>query len=172
MRSLRTLAILILLAAARGAEALQFPQVGNAPDQAIPPGNTVAQQIGSVRDQWATYLQAKKLDALMALYSKEAMFLDSSGGRTIGQPAIRNLCRQVMATFNVNLTLYSIRTVSSGDLAYDSGNYLETLTLAASGAMQNIHGSYIMVFRHEPDGNWKILEQIWTEAPPSEPKPQ
>jgi ketosteroid isomerase-like protein len=29
-----------------------------------------------------------------------------------------------------------------------------------------LKGSYLMVFRHEPDGKWRIVQQVWTEAPP------
>jgi ketosteroid isomerase-like protein len=173
MASIRNLAILALLCLATGLEASQFRPADNLAPQNAPTANIVPPQVAQLRDQWTMYLQTKQLDALMALYSKNAMFLDSTGNRLIGQPAIRNLCHEVITTFNSNLNLYSIVAEASGDLAYDSGNYQETLTRTSTGATQNVHGTYIMVFKRQPDGTWRILEQIWTEAPPAlDQKPQ
>lgn len=171
MRFFSNLAVLCTVSITMGVEAQQIPQINNPSGQATMPRSNVPPQIAAIREQWAIYLQTKKIDPLMALYTKDAMFLDSTGERIIGQAAIRNLCRQVMAAFNANLTLYSIRSESSGELAYESGNYMETLTPTVTGAAQTIHGSYIMVFKLQPDGTWRIMEQMWTEAPPAAPTP-
>lgn len=162
----KSLVILALVCIATTARAVS-PQAGSGRGslQNTAPANLAPPQIATLRIQWATFLQTKQLDNLISLYSRNAMFLDSAGRRIIGPSAIHNLFRGVLTSFNVNLTLYPLMTETSGDLAYESGNYLEALTQPTTGTTEDIHGTYIMLFKRQPDGTWKILEQMWTQAP-------
>jgi ketosteroid isomerase-like protein len=72
-----------------------------------------------------------------------------------------------MATFNSDLTLNSLNLETSGDLAYDSGDFQETLTTIATGARLTSKGSYIIIFKRQPNGSWQIIQHVWTgTAPP------
>jgi len=72
-----------------------------------------------------------------------------------------------MATFNSDLTLHSQNLETSGDLAYDSGDFQETLTTIATGAKVTSKGSYIIIYRRQPRGDWQIVQQVWTGTPPA-----
>ena len=65
---------------------------------------------------------------------------------------------------NKPLQQYSHLEVSTG-LAYDSGEYEETLTNRATGQKQHFCGQYVMIFRLTSDGHWKIIQHAWTVAP-------
>jgi ketosteroid isomerase-like protein len=71
-----------------------------------------------------------------------------------------------MSTFNSDLALHSQNLETSGDLAYDSGDFQETLTITATGAKITSKGSYIIVFKRQPSGSWQIVQQVWTGTPP------
>jgi len=71
-----------------------------------------------------------------------------------------------MATFDSNLTLHSQNLEASGDLAYDSGDFQESLTNIATGAKITSKGSYIIIFKRQPPGNWQIVQQVFTGVPP------
>jgi ketosteroid isomerase-like protein len=71
-----------------------------------------------------------------------------------------------MATFDSDLTLHSQNLEISGDLAYDSGDFQETLTVIASGSKISAKGSYIILFKRQPDGTWLIIQQVFTGTPP------
>ena len=51
-----------------------------------------------------------------------------------------------------------------GDLAFDSGDYSETLVPTKSGPDQHYKGDYLIVFRRQKDGHWLIVQQVWTFA--------
>ena len=53
----------------------------------------------------------------------------------------------------------------SGDLAYDSGTFRETLITRATGKRQESTGSYVTVYRRNKEGGWLIVEQVWTGPP-------
>jgi hypothetical protein len=47
-------------------------------------------------------------------------------------------------------------------LAYDSGDLEENLTTIASGAKIISKGSYIIIFKSQPNRGWKIVQHVWT----------
>jgi ketosteroid isomerase-like protein len=81
--------------------------------------------------------------------------------------ALRGLFQNIMATFDSDLTLHSRNLEASGDLAYDSGDFEETLTVIATGAKINSKGSYIIIYKRQANGSWQIVQQVWTGAPPA-----
>src|SRR6267378_3027239 len=83
-----------------------------------------------------------------------------------GTAALRTLFQTIMATFNSDLTLHSQNLETSGDLAYDSGDFQETLTTIATGAKITAKGSYIIIFKRQPNGSWQIVQHAWTGTPP------
>jgi ketosteroid isomerase-like protein len=119
----------------------------------------------ALRDQWAKDLHEKHVDDSLAQYAPDADFI-SDTGRTHGMAALRQLFQTITATFDSDLTFTSQRVEISGDLAYDSGTYKETLLTRATGKTQHMAGDYLTVYRRTKAANgnavWFIVEQIWT----------
>jgi uncharacterized protein (TIGR02246 family) len=130
--------------------------------QATPARPPVAEEIAKLREQWAQQLHNKQLDPILTLYAPDAVFLSPGSSRVTGQTEIRALFKNVMATFTSNITLHSIHTESSGDLAYDSGEFRETLVPTSGGPSQESQGNYVMILKRQPDGKWRIVQHIWT----------
>lgn len=124
------------------------------------------QQIANLRGEWAKTLHAKQLDAAMALYAEDAVFSSPDGADAVGKAQIRSLYEQVTRAFTSEITFESRSFKVSGSLAYDSGTYRETLTDAGTGAKVNLHGSYLMVLERGKDGTFRIVQHMWTNAPP------
>jgi uncharacterized protein (TIGR02246 family) len=126
---------------------------------------TPAEAAAKIRDQWSKDLHDKRVDEIVLLYAPDATFLTPNGERVNGRDAIRTLTKQAMASFTSDLTFQSIRFESSGTLAYDEGQFRETLTNSSNGSVSHSSGSYLMVFKRQTDGNWLIAEQAWVAAP-------
>lgn len=116
---------------------------------------------GNLRREWAQDLHEKRVDASVALYAPDATFIKQDGSRVHGTAALRDLYRMITSSFDSDLTFASQRVENSGNLAYDSGTYKETLVTRASGRTQHMSGSYLTVYRREKD-RWVIVEQVWT----------
>jgi uncharacterized protein (TIGR02246 family) len=114
-----------------------------------------------LRAEWARDLHAKNIEASVGLYEPDADFI-SDAGRTHGTAAIRELYRNITSTLDSDLTFTSKHVEVSGSLAVDSGSYTETLVTRATGATQHMAGDYVTVYRRDADGQWRILEQVWT----------
>lgn len=124
------------------------------------PASSPAEAIARVRTEWAKDLHEKRLDRIVMLYAPDAVFLAPSGQRVTGREAIRELTKQAMSSFTSDLTFQSLTFDSSGALAYDSGEFHETLT-GADGNVSHDAGNYVMVFKRQSDGTWLIVEQAW-----------
>ena len=82
-----------------------------------------------------------------------------------GSKAIRELYEKVVSTFDTDLMLTSHFLEASGSLACDSGEYEETLTNRATGQEEHYRGQYVMVFRLGRDGEWRIIQHVWSVVP-------
>jgi uncharacterized protein (TIGR02246 family) len=122
--------------------------------------------IARIRTEWTIDLHSKQLDQIVMLYAPDAVFLPPSGERIAGRAAIRELTGNVMAKLTSNISLHSMVTEHSGNLAYDSGEYSETVVKTADGSKTDLQGSYLMVFKRQADGKWLIALQMWTETSP------
>jgi uncharacterized protein (TIGR02246 family) len=133
-----------------------------APDVQGSPTNSP--EIARLRAEWVKDLHTKRLDQISALYAEDAEFLLATGTRVSGRAAIRELCKNVMATMTSDITLHTATRERSENLAYDSGDYSETLTSVADGTVTPYKGTYVMIFRRQANGAWVIAEQVWTDA--------
>jgi uncharacterized protein (TIGR02246 family) len=121
-------------------------------------------RVAETRDSWLAAFKAKDVNAAVGFYASDAAFLQPSGDRIEGIEAIRELYQKVVSTFDTDLVLRSRNLAVSANLAYDSGEYEETLTARATGQKQHFHGQYVMIFRLSDDGHWKIIQHAWTVA--------
>src|SRR5713226_59324 len=147
-----------------GSTVASFRSADSAATKAKPSASSVAEELAKLRKQWVQELHAKQLDQIIALYAPDAAFLSPSGGRFTGRVAIRDLFKNVMDTVTSDLTLHSIVTENSDDLAYDSGDYSETLVPTKGGPNQHFQGDYLIVFKRQKDGYWLIVQHLWTFA--------
>lgn len=137
---------------------------GAAPAKMQPAASGAADDLARLRGQWAQELHDKQLDQIIALYAPDSAFLSPNGGRFTGPAEIRGLFKTIMETVTSNITFHNITTESSGDLAFDSGDYTETLVPMKAGPDQHYKGDYLIVFRRQKDSRWLIVQQVWTFA--------
>ena len=124
---------------------------------------------GELREAWARNLHDKQVEASLGEYAADAEFIEQDGQRVKGTAALKQLYEMITKTFDSDLTFTSVRVETSGDIAYDSGTYRETLVTRATGKRQEMKGSYLTVYRREKGGPWLIVEQVWTGGPADGP---
>ncbi|HEY6487802.1 MAG: DUF4440 domain-containing protein [Terracidiphilus sp.] len=127
-----------------------------------PQSPAVAVLFGRLRTEWGRNLHAKDNNASVAAYAPDADFLQPDGTRVHGTAALRTLYEAITAAYDSDITFDSQRLEVSGDLAYDSGTYRETLIVLVTRKPQLATGSYLTVYRRNASGAWLIVEQAWT----------
>jgi ketosteroid isomerase-like protein len=134
---------------------------------AAAPQNSTLVTLAKIREAWVQDLHTKQLEPILKIYAADAAFLQPSGERLTGSAALRTLFQNIMATFNSDLALHSENMETSGDLAYDSGDFKESLATISTGAKISSQGSYILIFKRQPNGAWLIVQQVFTGTPPA-----
>lgn len=129
-----------------------------------PASSKVAEEIAGVRQRFAV---AARADEVALLFAPDGAVVPGGTGRVSGREAIRALWQKILAQYSSRLTLQSVRVESSGDLAYDSGDFEETSISLADGKQHDVKGTYLMVFERQPGGEWLILEQVWVAGAPA-----
>jgi uncharacterized protein (TIGR02246 family) len=127
----------------------------------------LAADVTSLSNAWAAAWSARNIDAIIELYAPEPVFLANSGERWSGIDEIRTNFATGLSEFTPKLTLQSKRSAASGTLAYDSGTYDEIITPVRGGGVSAVRGNYLFVFQRQKNGEWKILEQTFTQYDPS-----
>ena len=132
---------------------------------ASPKGSSL-ETFAKLREAWVQDLRTKQLESILKFYAADAAFLQPNGERLTGSAALRTLFQTIMESFNSDLTLHSRNLETSGNLAYDSGDFEESLTNIASGAKTTSKGSYIIIYKRQSKGSWQIVQHVWTGTPP------
>ena len=84
-----------------------------------------------------------------------------------GVPAIEALIQKALDApgFGYSFSSDKITVAKSGDVAVARGTYTETAANAASGSTDTQVGTYLTVYRTQPDGSWKAQWYIQTPGP-------
>lgn len=102
--------------------------------------------------------------AANALYTEEARVLPPGGPTLVGREAIlQNFQPSDTVVFSdLQLTTLEVRVVR--DLAYEIGEYTETIQPEEGEAIRD-QGKYVVVWKRE-NGEWKIDVDIWNSSIP------
>ena len=115
---------------------------------------------------WATLWEHKNLDAVLALYTDDAVFMDATGSRVAGKPALRKFFATVLQQYSAHPMMRSVASYSSGDLGYEWGDYSEVVvSVAKPDAAIRTQGTYLVILRNV-GGHWLIADQMWTGSVP------
>jgi ketosteroid isomerase-like protein len=104
------------------------------------------------------------LDKFVSFYAADASFYPAGSPILKGQAAIRDYLGQLMAIpgFALKVATTNVHVSAAGDLGYITGTY--EVTLPTGGEK----GKSITVWRKQPDGAWRVVEDIFNaDAPPA-----
>jgi uncharacterized protein (TIGR02246 family) len=110
----------------------------------------------------------KNADRIAAHYTDDGNAMFPNSPTMTGKGAIGKAMKDVLADPNWSLALQPVQVEvsKSGDIAYTRGTYVLTATDPASQKVATEKGRFVMIFRKEADGSWKVLEEISNaEAP-------
>jgi ketosteroid isomerase-like protein len=125
----------------------------------IPPKSSVESALRQLVEDWAVYCNSRRLEDLVALYSRDAIVLRPNVAPSRGSAAIQQLLRAALGAGlgDVELNVADIGVL--GEIACLTGHC--RMLAPASGKPQEQTGKYLMVARREND-EWKILADSWS----------
>jgi uncharacterized protein (TIGR02246 family) len=115
-------------------------------------------------ERWSQDWNAKRLEPVLAAYAPDAVFLTATGARVAGHAQIREVFKRAFASATTDMRLRATGGDASGDLAYETGDYEESI--AGETGRRELKGSYVTILKRGTDGRWLIVQHAWTEAAP------
>jgi uncharacterized protein (TIGR02246 family) len=127
-----------------------------------------ADAIRGTNQEWAAAIKAGDIEGELAPLTEDAMFLAPGEPAVSGLDAIRSWTHRNFdgVTFTA-LNVSADEVVVGGDVAFSRGVFDGTLEPEAGGAAMHIVTKYILIWRRQPDGSWKIARDIWNANPVS-----
>jgi uncharacterized protein (TIGR02246 family) len=117
--------------------------------------------IRAASQEWSNAASNRDLEKAVSFYAEDATYNPPGAPLAAGKDAIRKVWTNVVAIPGGNLRWVTskVEVARSGDLAYDTGAY--TLTKNdASGKPVTATGKYVVVWKKQADGKWKVIEDI------------
>ena len=123
-----------------------------------------------IMERYAAALATNDVEALVALYTPNGVFIRDEMNPVVGREALRAAYKQVFATLKVNLafTIHEVEMV--GDIAWLRGTSAGKVKVLASGKEYSDAYNEVVVFRRE-GGAWKIRTYIYASSKPDSAQP-
>jgi uncharacterized protein (TIGR02246 family) len=142
--------------------------------QAPPPTSTdtrAADQkaISDLEAAWNANCKSKDLEKIVSIYADDANFMDPNVPTVKGKEAIRAYFKPILDDKNFALVAApaTVEVAKGGDLAYTQGTYTLTMTDAKTRKPVTEKGKYVMVYKKQPDGSWKAIQDIGNADAPA-----
>jgi ketosteroid isomerase-like protein len=128
----------------------------------------IEQALRDLDAQWSAAAGAKDLDKTVSYYAEGAVVMPPNASAATTKEAIRSAWKEMLTTPGAAISWKAtkVEVAKSGDFAYVSGTYEETMN-DASGKPVEDHGKYVEIFKKQPDGTWKVVADIWNSDLPA-----
>ncbi len=101
----------------------------------------------------------------LSLLAADAVLLPPNGPAVSGKEDIRRWNEAMSRAFRVQEYASSDdEVVVSGDWAFRSASFDLTLKRAAGGEPIKDRGKFIILYRRQDDGSWKVARDIWNSS--------
>ena len=133
----------------------------------------IEQDLRDLDAKWSAAAGAKDIDKTVSYYSEDAIVMPPNAPIAATRETIRSAWKEMLTTPGAAISWKAtkVEVAKSGDLAYVSGTYEETMN-DASGKPVKDHGKYVEIFKKQADGTWKVVADIWnSDLPASAPAP-
>jgi uncharacterized protein (TIGR02246 family) len=122
--------------------------------------------------EWSKAAQAKDVNKAVSFYADDAMVFADKGPLEKGKDNIRADWDQMLALPGPGLTFATtgVDVARSGDMAYEYGAY-DFATADKKGSIIDAKGKYVVVWKKQADGSWKVAVDIDNHDAAPAPQP-
>jgi ketosteroid isomerase-like protein len=117
----------------------------------------------------ARYLKAINdgdIATLSSLTDEDHIMVAPNRPPVVGKTANDAANGRAFQQFNIDETWTPLETVVDGNLAYQRGTFTVAASPKAGGAGRTTHGSFLRIYRRQPDGSWRMSRDMFSSDQP------
>ena len=136
-------------------------------DEAAPVDTAAAEaDVRRTEGEMLAAFKARDHSKLAGYYADDAVMATPGRAAASGKAAIAQMLEADMKDPAFALDFANARTLvaASGDIAYTRGTFRVTFTDPATKKPRQGGGHYVTIFRKQPDGSWKAIEDVASEG--------
>jgi ketosteroid isomerase-like protein len=160
----------VLLAGAFGLAALAGCQkpATTVPSKAAADGASIERALRDDETQWNADYKARAAAKVAAHYAPDGTLMTPGNPVISGTDALDKGAKDLVAdpALDMHFSADKVGVSESGDLAYTRGSFKLTVTDPTTRKPVTLTGSYVTVYKKQPDGSWKAVEDIATPTLP------
>lgn len=135
------------------AGAIAFVLAGGCSTVGSPPMSD-AEVLARMRGEFVQAYARGDPDAVASFYAPNAVYIGTAGDVVVGRDRLLVGLRKELPVFRkFSATPAELQT--SGDMAFERGAYAAELSIPGR-TPEPLTGEYLIVYRRQPDGSWKI----------------
>ena len=113
-------------------------------------------------------LRTNDMDAFMSYVADDVVLMPPGEAAVRGKAALQAWYASFLSQYRTSSLTLSAREVFVREgFAVEVGTFEWGLTPAAGGAPVLDRGSYMQVWKRQPDGNWRFEREIWNSSAPT-----
>ncbi len=116
-------------------------------------------------EAWMAAFNAGDAAGVAALYSETAMLLPPDATQIQGRQAVQDTFQAWIDDGLKDIVFETVEVEASGDLAYEVGLYSVKVP-AENDQMTTATGIFLVVWKKEADGVWRLYRDTWNDTPP------
>ena len=131
---------------------------------AEPPRPSLEEDLAAIAAFNQRYLQAindEDIAALSSLTTEGHIMLAPNRAPIVGKAANDEANGRAFEQFFFDETWTPVETVVSGDWAHQRGTFVVVATPKAGGDAQEISGSFLRIYRRQPNGEWRMIRDMF-----------
>jgi uncharacterized protein (TIGR02246 family) len=117
-------------------------------------------EIRRMRRRWVDVVNAGDLDRYTQMLTRDAVWIPPGQPAVEGREAIRDWLRPLFDKYRYRFALSGSRVQLAGDWAVERGSFASKLTRKSGGDLQKHRGTYIVLWRQNESGQWRIERYI------------
>jgi uncharacterized protein (TIGR02246 family) len=128
-----------------------------------PPLTDIDQQVRRIRRmrrEWVHVVNAGDVDRYAALLTRDAVWIPPGQPAVEGRKAIREWLEPLFREYRYDFALKGSRVQMAGDWAVERGVFDSSLQRRVGGEPQRQTGTYIVLWRQDEGGEWRIERYI------------
>jgi len=120
-------------------------------------------EIQTVLDHYEKALNASDVDAVLALYADDGIFMPSSAPSAVGIQSVRAAYEHVFTTIKLSIAFTVEEIVADGSIAFAITGSKGSVTVLADGSTGPEENRELFVFQKK-DGVWKIARYMFNKT--------